>query len=336
MIEHSFPPIPMPWTSEVRTSVLECLESVEYGRCEPAFDAWDSQSVSVGPGLEMILQPFPMLRAHPSSPGPWPTIVGLNFDGNHTLAPHESIPISPQLLSDSVLARGSRSQTWPIEKINEAGWAVITAFVGDVEPDDVGRSSGNAIARWAAGIRAMARQLENDSRFDRNRVVALGHSRLGKAALLATGADESLAGVVAIQSGCGGAAPSRTNVGETVRDITRTFPHWFAPSFSDYANAPESLPFDQHWLLALCASRPLLLCNASEDDWANPSGQHEMLRLAARVQGVELPLLRLGTTVGNELAHHFRLGKHEVLAEDWNEIFPWLKRWFPPKSAVPA
>jgi hypothetical protein len=125
---------------------------------------------------------------------------------------------------------------------------------------------------------------------DARRIAALGHSRNGKAALLAAAFDERIALPFPHQAGCGGSAPSRGKVGESVKAINSNFPHWFNAQSKQFNDAPERLPFDQNCLVALCAPRPVLFSAAEGDQWANPAGQFEVLQAAdpvCRFLGVE-------------------------------------------------
>src|SRR5262249_58121619 len=106
---------------------------------------------------------------------------------------------------------------------------------------------------------------------DARSFIAVGHSRLGKTALLAAASDERIALAIPHQAGCGGTAPSRGKVGESVKQINTGFPHWFNDTFKQFNDQPEKLPFDQHCLAALCAPLPVLFSNAVDGTWANPA-----------------------------------------------------------------
>src|ERR1017187_9792326 len=206
--------------------------------------------------------------------------------------------------------RGKETDVWNIARSIQRGYAVASFFQGDVVPDDAAsaepilrRLNGNQAAErgpadtatimaWAWGFSRMLDALETLPEIDAKRVATVGHSRNGKTALLAAAFDERFALAIASQAGCGGSAPSRVApelakpnaqgrpTVETLAMINKSFPHWFAGNFKAFNDQPARLPFDQHCLIALCAPRPVLLSCASEDLWANPAGQFEMLRAA--------------------------------------------------------
>jgi hypothetical protein len=138
---------------------------------------------------------------------------------------------------------------------------------------------------------------------------------------------------IPLQAGCGGTAPSRGKIGESVKAINDHFPHWFDDTFKQFNEQPERLPFDQNCLVALVAPRPVLFSNASEDTWANPEGQFEMLRSADPVyrllgaDGLEAKQMPpLSTLVNSRLGYFIRPGKHSMTREDWSAFLDFADR----------
>jgi hypothetical protein len=162
---------------------------------------------------------------------------------------------------------------------------------------------------------------------DPHGIMAVGHSRNGKTALLAAAFDERIAIAFPHQAGCGGSAPSRGKTGESVKAINDRFPHWFNGVFKQFNDSPERLPLDQHCLVALCAPRPVLFSAAEADQWSNPAGQFEVLQAADKVYrflGVEglaaKEMPALNQLVDSRLGYYIRPGKHSMTAGDW-EVF---------------
>jgi hypothetical protein len=183
------------------------------------------------------------------------------------------------------------------------------------------RSGFRAISLWAW---ALSRMLDGIEKFvpelDPKRLGVVGHSRLGKAALLAGARDIRFALTIPSQSGCGGAAPSRGSQGETVERINTAFPHWFADRFKKYNARPEGLPLDQHHLLACLAPRAVLICNAAEDTWANPDGQVSALDAARPVWSL------IGADSARKTATFLRAGGHAMTGQEWAAYLDFAER----------
>src|SRR5439155_9208376 len=173
------------------------------------------------------------------------------------------------------------------------------------------------LAAWAWGLSRAVDYLVTDKAVDAKRIAVVGHSRNGKAALLAGAFDERIALAIPLHAGCGGTSPSRGKIGESVKQINDHFPHWFNAGFKSFNEQPECLAFDQHCLIALMAPRPVLLANAVEDTWANPEGQFEMLQQAEAVyrllkagqlEAKQMP--ETGKLIDSKLGYYIRPGKH--------------------------
>lgn len=229
-----------------------------------------------------------------------PVAVILNFDGND------------KTLSD-----------WPYQKIAQAGYAVLTANYHQIEPDDPNppapgvrglfpAASWGAVAAWAWGLSRLLDIAGTIDGIDPAGAVAIGHSRLGKAALWAGVTDERFAVTVSNDSGCCGAALFRHPGGEDIEAITRRFPHWFVPSFAAYAGKESELPVDQHQLLASIAPRRVLVLSAEDDAWADPVGEHLAVEAARPAFGP------------GGIGHHLRPGGHALLAEDWMQALAFI------------
>ena len=286
---------------------------------------------------------------------PAPVFLGLNFYGNYMVINDPLVPPPAGWLPSSApgctnnhateAGRGKQIDVWAVEQTIDRGYAFATFYNGDVEPDRPNAPEGiraqfpdhdwGAIAAWAWGLQRAVDYLLTDGAVDPERIAVVGHSRNGKAALLAGAFDERIALVIPLQAGCGGTAPSRGKIGESVKQINDRFPHWFNAEFKKFNEQTDRLPFDQHALIALCAPRPVLLSNATEDTWANPAGQFEMLR------GADPVYRRLGTDglgaqqmpesgklLDSTLGYYIRPGKHSMTREDWKIFLDFADKYF--------
>jgi len=136
---------------------------------------------------------------------------------------------------------------------------------------------------WAWGLYRVIDAIETVDKIDPKKVVVTGHSRYGKAALVAGAFDERVALTVPSHSGCAGAAPYRFIYGksEQLHNIVGFAPQWFRPDFKQFVGNVERLPVDQHLLLTLVAPRALLCNEGTKDSWTNPQGS-QLTHLVAK------------------------------------------------------
>lgn len=284
-----------------------------------------------------------------------PVFVGLNFCGNHAIVndPKVRIPTvwmypNRKGVKDNKATeegRGTEIDTWALEQSVDRGYAVATLYNGEIDPDRKevrgslepfvvpkvkGEAVGNETATvmlWAWGVHRVIDHLTTLKEIDAKRIAAVGHSRLGKAALVAGAFDERIALTIPHQAGCGGSGPSRSQnpKAESVERINTSFPHWFNGNFKAFNKSVERLPFDQHSLVALCAPRAVLFTNALDDQWANPSGQFDNLKAADPVYrllgstGMEATTMPEpdGKLIDSTLGYWIRTGKHSMTKQDW-------------------
>lgn len=291
--------------------------------------------------------------------GPAPVFVGINFAGNHAVLndprialPRSWVPATRKGVKDNKASdetRGSDVEKWNVDLAIERGYAIACFYNGDLDPDRADERGGirpawnrdgkslpddtATIMTWAWGFHRVIDYLLTQKDIDPKRIIAVGHSRLGKTALVAAAFDERIAIAMPHQAGCGGTAPSRGKIGEQVKQINDRFPHWFCGNFKQFNDDPARLPFDQHCLVALCAPRAVLFSNAKEDQWANPDGQFEVLRAAEPVYQLlgagglnakERP--DIGKLVDSKLGYFYREGKHSMTRDDWKAFLDYADK----------
>ena len=282
-----------------------------------------------------------------------PVFVGPNFYGNHTVVADPKVALPTVWVSQRAPSkkaggtpgdgRGTQVDTWAADAVVGRGYALATFYCGDVAPDHPGHTDGvhphypgydwGTVRAWAWGTSRVADYLTTLPEIDRAKMAVVGHSRLGKAALVAGAYDDRFAVVISHQAGCGGSAPSRGKVGESVKQINDHFPHWFNAAFKTFNDRAEALPMDQHELVALVAPRAVLFSNAQDDAWANPEGQFQALKAAEPVYkllkagGLESDLTPpTGKLSSGTLGYVIRPGKHSMTREDWGFFLDFADR----------
>lgn len=180
----------------------------------------------------------------------------------------------------------------------------------------------SASAAWAWGYHRVIDYLLTRSEIDKAKIGITGHSRGGKTTILAGLMDDRITLTVPNNSGCGGAGCFRYQApkSEDIAAITKNFPFWFQPKFTQFIGKIDRLPIDQHSVKAAFAPRALLTCEALGDLWANPEGAQVTYAAAKEVYDW------LGA--GDKQAIHYREGKHEQNEDDWNTLMDFADQLY--------
>ena len=163
------------------------------------------------------------------------------------------------------------------------------------QPDDWG-----ALRAWAWGASRALDYFETDKAVNAKEVGLEGHSRYGKATIVAMAYDPRFAIAFVSSSGEGGAKLHRRNWGEVVENVAGSGEyHWMAGNFIKYAGPLkwEDMPVDSHELIAMCAPRPVFISAGATngDGWVDAKGSF----MAAAAAGPVYRLLGkkdMGTT----------------------------------------
>jgi hypothetical protein len=246
--------------------------------------------------------------------------------------------------------------TWQ-QQVLAKGWAYATLVPTSVQADNgAGLTKGiiglvnkgqprklddwGALRAWAWGVSRALDYFETDKSVDATRVALEGHSRYGKATLIAMAYDPRLAVAFVSSSGEGGAKLHRRDWGEIVENIAGTGEyHWMAGNFIKYAGPLNwnDLPVDSHELIALCAPRPVFISAGSTngDAWVDAKGMFMAAAAAGPVYKLlgkkdmgttEFPPIETGLTDG-DIAFRQHTAGHTP-GPNWPTFLNFAERYF--------
>ena len=310
--------VPEDWWTKRRPEVFDLVQEQLYGRMWDK-SLWPAISWSVGPvttGLQTIGGvPYPWhqktitgtISIDTYSPRNRPAVVatcrlpGLEaaamevpvivYFGSATTAFGFTAPhgIGACQFSQAMLQPDSGGQnlsSWLIGLFNKGNWR---------QPEDPG-----ALVAWAWGIGRLIDYFEaHDAEIDGDKVAVAGHSRFGKATLVAAAYDERVVAAYPSSAGALGTSWARRAYGETlefVASATNEY-HWVNGNIMNYMGPlvpgqfwprkVELLDVDTHSMMALIAPRAVFTnggtdnANGNADAWQDPRGMF----LAGKVSG---------------------------------------------------
>jgi hypothetical protein len=176
-----------------------------------------------------------------------------------------------------ILARG-----WGYALLNtgsiqsDSGEGLTLGIIGLVNKGQPRKADDWGVLRaWAWGASRALDYFETEKTVDAKHVALEGHSRWGKATLVAMAYDQRFWTAYVSSSGEGGAKLHRRDWGEIVENIANTSAyHWMAGNFLKYSGPlhANDLPVDSHELIAMCAPRPVFISAGKGGYDAEPGG----------------------------------------------------------------
>jgi hypothetical protein len=303
MLAYEYGALP-PLVNNVRSKLLGIVPTTRQSEMPGVAEA--DVLLTMGPSdkVTLRLHIFIPAGANADNKGPFPVIIR----GDACPGPIWG-PVKPQIAA-AVVQRGYMLVDFDRTELAADKKDTHTGGVYDAWPE----YNGSALGAWAWGYHRVVDYLLTRGDVDLKRIAITGHSRGGKTVLLTGALDERIALTAPNDSGCGGCGCYRFQApkSEAIEDITKNFPYWFEPHFTEFIGQVDRLPIDQHSVKALVAPRALLETEALGDLWANPEGSQQTY-LAAR-EVFEF----LGA--GDQIGIAWREGQHDHTIMDWTAL----------------
>ncbi|MBO0780870.1 MAG: hypothetical protein J2P37_18765 [Ktedonobacteraceae bacterium] len=297
---------PEDWWTKRRPEILRDVQDNLYGRI-PDRSRWPDITWSVGPVVtgtangvaykEQIItgaidiSSYPQIRNVPTIQGklrtpldkagqPVPVIIvfgGSNSEWQFT-APY---------------GYGVCAFNWPLLQPDSGGANLSSYIVGLINHGQWRRPlDWGALAAWSWGISRLIDYFETDPDVDATRIGVQGHSRFGKATLVAAAYDERIGAAFPSSAGELGTSWMRRAWGENLELVcgADTEYHWVAGNIMRFAGELHpgqywprkvaNLPVDVHSVMSLVAPRVILTNGGTDippgfgDAWTDPRGMY--------------------------------------------------------------
>ena len=296
------------WVTQRRPEILEDFEREVYGRTPKVTPKvnWELVSSTEGmngefpiitkqlaghvdnssyPAITVNIQLTLVTPANAKGPVP----VMMQFGGAPGGAPRGGAQgPAPAAAAPRGGGRGPQGPDWR-QQLLAKGWGYANIVPGSIQADNgAGLTQGiiglvnkgqprklddwGALAAWGWGASRALDYFETDKSVDAKQVGLEGHSRYGKATIVAMALDERFAIAYVSSSGAGGAKLHRRKYGELVENVLAANEyHWMAGNYFKYGGHWDNLPVDSHELVALIAPRPVFISAGRGPD-LNPDG----------------------------------------------------------------
>jgi hypothetical protein len=225
--------------------------------------------------------------------GPVPVIMEFIFGGGPRPIPSPGDAVRGTVGVPGGVTPGADGPTSGLQEVLGKGWGYAFLLVNSIQADNgAGLTQGiiglvnkgqprkaddwGVLRAWAWGASRALDYFETDKSVDAKQVGLMGHSRYGKATIVAMAYDRRFAISFVSSSGAGGAKLHRRNFGELVENVAGTSEyHWMAGNYLKYAGPLtwNDMPVDSHELVALCAPRPVFISSGDKGDgWVDAKG----------------------------------------------------------------
>ncbi|MFL5739649.1 MAG: alpha/beta hydrolase family protein [Flavisolibacter sp.] len=277
--------------------------------------------------------------------GPVPVIMELSFVFPPGFNPPRDTSSNPVASwQQQLLQHGwGYAQLVPTSVQADYGAGLTSGIIGLVNKGQPRKADDwGALKAWAWGASRALDYFETDRSIDAKRVGIEGHSRYGKAALVAMAYDPRFAIGFISSSGEGGAKLHRRNAGELVENLAASGEyHWMAGNFLKYAGPLHwnDLPVDSHELIALCAPRPVFISAGNKGDgWTDQRGMFLAAVAAGPVYRLlgkkdlgtaEFPAVESGLLAGDIAWRQHNAG--HTPAPNWPYFIQYADRYFTKK-----
>ncbi|KAA9132828.1 acetylxylan esterase [Marinihelvus fidelis] len=365
------------WWQRRRPEIADIFETEIYGRVtgelpDIEWRVTETRSESIG-DVDTLTQTVAGSMKNPLPPG---TEVNIELTLSRPATATGDVPVVLELGFDAAFLARLRERfteeqlaafrgdgpPWN-EQVLARGWAAASLVATSIQADNgaglyegvigIGTGGGSrtpgdwgALRAWAWGVSRVLDYLENAEGFNATRVAVEGHSRYGKAMLVAMAFEPRLAAAFISSSGEAGAKLWRRHYGEQVGNIAGSGEyHWMAGNFLKYAGplGVDDLPIDQHMLIALCAPRPVFISSGTGgDQWTDPKGMflaaahaspvYELL--GARGLGtMDYPAVGVGLLDGDLAWRQHEMG--HTPAPNWPYFLDFIDRYFSKDTTAP-
>ena len=293
--------------------------------------------------------------------GPVPVVMEITFDRPPGEPPPPPRPPRTGAMAASAAAARPPDGPSPKQQTLAKGWGYALLYPTSFQADSgAGLTRGiiglcnhgqprkledwGALRAWGWGASRLLDYLETDKTVDAKHVAVAGHSRFGKATLVAMAYDQRFAAAYVNSSGAGGADLARRRFGEQQENIAGGEYYWMGGNYIKYAGTltPADMPVDMHELIALCAPRPVFIGGGTYkggDGWADVDGTF-MAEVAADpvytllgkkgvsdASGLVTALPPVGTPlVAGELAFRQHPGGHNI-QPNFATFLDWSSRY---------